>query len=138
VIEPTLVIIFGRVRFPHRCSLSTLVRPTKGDEDAENQKHRSLTLAARNEGTRYRAATVRESVPLGLASSTERYHELSTFVHAPLRSRFGCICQHPVWFRLCRVRESVPLICSEDRLNAGGFNQTTRFIERRCIWKWAD
>jgi hypothetical protein len=25
------------------------LRPTKGDEDAENQKHRSLTLAARNE-----------------------------------------------------------------------------------------
>jgi hypothetical protein len=46
-------------------------QPTKSDEDAENQKHRSLTLAARNEGTRYRAATVRESVPLGLASSTE-------------------------------------------------------------------
>jgi hypothetical protein len=51
------------------------LRPTKSEEDAENQQHRSLTLAARNEGTRYRAATVRESVPLGLASSTERYHD---------------------------------------------------------------
>jgi hypothetical protein len=61
------------------------LRPTKGDEDAENQKHRSLTLAARNEGTRYRAATVRESVPWGLASSTERYHE--TCRNAPSRSR---------------------------------------------------
>jgi hypothetical protein len=64
------------------------LRPTKSDEDTENQKHRSLTLAARNEGTRYRAATVRESVPLGLASSTERYHDTS-LRYAPLRSRFG-------------------------------------------------
>jgi hypothetical protein len=30
----------------------------------KNQNHRSLTLAARNEAPRYRAATVRESVPL--------------------------------------------------------------------------
>jgi hypothetical protein len=40
------------------------LRLTKCCEDAEDQNHRSLTLAARNEVPRYRAATVRESVPL--------------------------------------------------------------------------
>jgi hypothetical protein len=44
--------------------------------DPKNQIHRSLTLAARNEEPRYRAATVRESVPLvfnhGPTSSMER------------------------------------------------------------------
>jgi hypothetical protein len=67
------------------------LRPTNGDEDAENQNHRSLTLAARNEASgRYRTATVRESVPLadsGRAPSRERYHE--TCRNAPLWSRFG-------------------------------------------------
>jgi hypothetical protein len=40
------------------------LRPTNVDGDVKNQKHRSLTLAARNAVPRYRAATVRESVPL--------------------------------------------------------------------------
>ncbi len=54
------------------------LRPTKGHEDARKTKS-PVAYARGSERGRYRAATVRESVPLffnhGPASSTERYHE---------------------------------------------------------------
>jgi hypothetical protein len=125
--------------FPPDARLGVILRPTKDEEDAENQNHRSLTLAARNEAPRYRGGTVREPVRLffnhGPISSTERSDRFRG--SAPSRSRFGKTLRYFIGEKSAGSRYTDSTFCTilpsfsdsfATWINSGSFRNSAQFF----------